>query len=151
MKRRILAALVVFACAGTAGAQVSVKDPWVRATTAQQKATGAFMKLESQEDARLVEARSPLAGVVELHEMAMEKDVAKMRAVSAIAIRAGKGVELRPGGYHMMLMELKAQLKEGDIVPISLVIEDKDGKRRTLEVKAPVRPLKAAARDAHKH
>ena len=57
---------------------------------------------------------------------------------------AGKGVDLKPGGYHVMLLDLKQQLKDGDSVPITLVIKGKDGKRETLEIKAPVRPLGAA-------
>jgi len=143
MTRTLLASFFLLA-ATAAFAQVTVKDPWVRATVPQQKTTGAFMKLESNEDARLVAASSPVAGVVELHEMAMEQGVMKMRAVPSIAVPAGKGVELKPGGYHVMLMELKTQVKEGDTVPITLTFEGKDGKRRTVEVKAPARPLKTA-------
>jgi hypothetical protein len=143
--KRLLIASILSTAASAAFAQVTVKDPWVRATVPQQKATGAFMKLESHDDARLVSASSPVAGVVELHEMAMVKDVMKMRAVPSIAIPAHKGAELKPGGYHVMLMELKGQVKEGDTVPITLVVEGKDGKRQTIEVKAPVRPLKTPA------
>jgi hypothetical protein len=132
-------------------AQVQVKDPWVRATVPQQTGTGAFMKLESAQDARLVSASSPVADVVELHEMKMENDVMKMRAVPSVAIPAGKGVELKPGGYHVMLMNLKGQVKEGDTVPITLVVEGKDGKRHTLEVKAPVKALTASGHGAMKH
>ena len=89
----------------SAFAQVTVKDPWVRATVSQQKATGAFMQITSAQDARLVEARSPVAGVVEVHEMTMEKDVMKMRAVKGLDLPGGKSVELKPGGYHVMLMD----------------------------------------------
>jgi copper(I)-binding protein len=138
-----------------AAAQVTVKDPWVRGTVAQQKATGAFMQLTSTQDARLVEARSPLAGTVEIHEMTMEKDVMKMRAVSGLDLPAGKTVELKPGGYHVMLMDLKQQMKEGETVSLTLVVEGKDKKRSTVEVKAPVKPLTAPAASkmdhSHKH
>jgi copper(I)-binding protein len=130
---------------------VQVKDPWVRATVPHQSATGAFMKLESAQDARLLSASSPAAAVVEIHEMKMENDVMKMRAVRSVPIPAGKGVELKPSGYHVMLMNLKAQVKEGDTVPITLVVEGKDGKRQTLEVKAPVRPVTSAGHGATKH
>ena len=148
--KRLFATTMFALAASTAFAQVQVKDPWVRGTVTQQKATGAFMHLSSPTDARLVSARSPVAGVVELHEMAMDKDVMKMRAVPWIDIPAGKGAELKPGGYHVMLMDLKQQLKEGETVPITLVVEGRDGKRQTLEVKAPVRPLGAPA-GAMKH
>ena len=140
---RSLVLLLSLGAAGAAHAQVQVKEPWVRATVAQQTATGAFMQITSPTDAKLVSASSPVAGVTELHEMAMENNVMKMRQVPAIAIPAGKGAELKPGGYHVMLMNLKAQVKEGETVPITLVVEDKAGKRQTLEVKAPVKPLAA--------
>ena len=101
-------------------AQVAVADPWVRATVPQQQASGAFMKLTAERGARLVEARSPVAGVVEIHEMAMEGNVMRMRAVPGIDLPAGRAVELRPGGYHVMLMSLKQTLNAGDTVPITL-------------------------------
>jgi copper(I)-binding protein len=136
-----LSAFVSAAFVLPAQAQVTVKDPWVRATVSAQKATGAFMQITSAQDARLVEARSPVAGVVEVHEMVMEKDVMKMRAVKGLDLPAGKTVELKPGGYHVMLMDLKEQMKEGATVPVTLVIEGKDKKRSTVEIKAPVKPL----------
>ena len=112
-----------------ASAQVTVSEPWVRATVPQQKATGAFMKLQSAQDAKLISAKSPAAGIVEVHEMAMEGGVMKMRAVDGLALPMGKAVELKPGGYHVMLMDLKSQVKEGDAVPLTLVFETKDGKQ----------------------
>jgi copper(I)-binding protein len=129
-------------------AQVTVKDAWVRATVAQQKATGAFMQLQSAQDAKLVAAQSPVAGVVEVHEMAMDGGIMKMRAVPAVALPAGKAVELKPGGYHVMLMDLKGQVKDGDTVPVTLVVEGKDGKRQNVEVKATARTM---AQPAMKH
>ncbi len=151
MKRITLAALIF--AAFPVMAQVTVKDPWVRATVSAQKATGAFMQITSAQDARLVEASSPVAGVVEVHEMVMEKDVMKMRAVKGLDLPAGKTVELKPGGYHVMLMDLKQQMKEGDTVPVTLVVEGKDKKRSTIEVKAPVKPLATASKPEaeHKH
>jgi copper(I)-binding protein len=145
----ILPALIFIST--SAFAQVVVKDPWVRATVPQQTATGAFMQLSSPADAKLVSASSPVAGVVELHEMVMEKDVMKMRAIPAINIPAGKGAELKPGGYHVMLMNLKSQRKEGEVVAITLVVEGKDKKRQTLEVKAPVKALTTPASGHMKH
>lgn len=143
--KRITLTLALLVMAATAQAQLSVKDAWVRATVPQQKATGAFMQLTAASDARLVGASSPVAGVVEIHEMAMVQDVMKMRAVASLDLPAGKTVALRPGGYHVMLMDLKGQVKDGDTVPLTLVLEGRDGKRQTVEVQAPVRPLAAAA------
>ncbi len=131
-----------------AQAQVSVNGAWVRATVPQQKATGAFMQLNAAKDTRLVSASSPLTPVVEVHEMALQNDVMIMRQVPAVELPAGKTVELRPGGYHVMLMDLKQQVKEGDTVPLTLVFEGKDGKRETREVKAQVRALNAGAQPA---
>jgi protein SCO1/2 len=93
---------------------------------------------------KLVSASSPVTPVVEVHEMAMQDGVMRMRQVPALALPAGKTVELRPGGYHVMLLDLKQQVKEGDTVPLTLVFEGQDGKRETLEVKAPVRALNAS-------
>ena len=143
--------------AAPAAAQITVKEPWVRATVAAQKATGAFMQISSASDAKLVEAKSPVAGVVEIHEMKMDNHVMKMRAVSGVALPAGKTVELKPGGYHVMMMDLKAQVKEGDTVPLTLVFEGKDKKRESVEVKAVVKSLTAGAakgemgHEGHKH
>ena len=129
------------ALSSTAFAQVTAKDPWVRGTVAQMTATGAFMQLTAAGDARLVGAASPVAGLVEIHEMRMQDNVMRMRAVAGIDLPAGKTVELRPGGYHVMLMDLKRPLQEGETVPLTLTIEAKDGTRSTLELQAPVRAL----------
>lgn len=152
MKQFIATGLIVAASITSAwaqpaqGAAIDVKNPWVRATVAQQKATGAFMQLTAKEGSRLVAGESPVAGVVEIHEMAMEKDVMKMRALpNGLELPAGQSVELKPGGYHVMLMDLKGQVKDGDVVPLTLVFEGKDGKRESIEVKAPARPLNSGA------
>jgi copper(I)-binding protein len=155
--KKVLSALSLSLLASLAHAQVSVKDAWVRATVAQQKATGAFMMLESKQEAKLVAAQSPVAGVVEVHEMAMDGGVMKMRPIPFLALPAGKAVELKPGGYHVMLMDLKGQVKDGDMVPVTLVVEGKDGKRQNIEVKAPARVMAQPAmkhehgHGAHKH
>jgi copper(I)-binding protein len=132
-----------------ANAQVTVSEPWVRATVPQQKATGAFMKLQSAQDAKLISAKSAVAGVVEVHEMAMDAGVMKMRAVDGLALPVGKAVDLKPGGYHVMLMDLKSQLKEGDAVPLTLTFETKDGKRQSLEVKATARNMSSPVQSSH--
>ena len=144
--------LATLALAASAHAQVTVKDPWVRATVPQQKATGAFMQLTAAKEARLVSASSPVAGVVEIHEMAMTDNVMKMRALPAgLELPAGKAVDLKPGGYHVMLMDLKGEVKEGSVVPVTLVVQGKDGKKETLEVKATARVANAVAPAASAH
>ena len=145
----MLAALIA---ATAAQAQTRVTDPWVRGTVAQQKATGFFATITSGAGTRLVSASSAVAGVVEIHQMAMEGNVMKMRALSnGLELPAGKTVELKPGGYHLMLLDLKQPLSAGDTVPVTLVFEGADKKRETLEIKAPVRALGAAAAETHKH
>jgi len=138
----ILAAANV-AASSSAVAQVAVTDAWVRGTVTGQQATGAFMQLKSTADASLVAVSSPAAKIAEVHEMKMEGGMMKMGAVGKLALPAGKAVELKPGSYHVMLMDLVKPLKEGDTVPLQLTIEDKTGKKSTVEVKAVVRPLTA--------
>ena len=141
----VAAALALSVAAAPAWAQVSVSQPWVRGTVQGQKATGAFMQLKSADGGALIAAQTPVAGVVEIHEMKMENNVMKMRAVPKLDLPAGQTVELKPGGYHVMLMDLKQPLKKGDTVPITLKIQGKDGKSQDVEVKAEVRELGAAA------
>jgi hypothetical protein len=126
-----------------AAAEVTVTEAWVRGTVASQKATGVFMKLRSTEDAKLVAAASPAATVVEVHEMAMKDNVMTMRAVDELALPAGRTVELKPGGYHVMLIDLLKPLAAGEKVPVTLTVVGKDGKKSSVEVKAEVRAVGA--------
>ena len=129
--------------------EVTIKEPWVRGTVRGQKATGAFMQLTATEAASLVSVESPVAGSVQIHEMKMENDVMQMRAIPKLDLPAGKAVEFKPGGYHMMLMDLKQPLKKGEAVPIRLRFEAKDKTFKTIEIKAQVRELGASPE--HKH
>ena len=148
MKKIALATLLALSSLH-ALAEVTVAEPWVRATVPQQKATGAFMQLKSDTGARLVAADSPVAGVVEIHEMLMDKDVMMMNRIDALELPAGQVVELKPGGYHVMLMDLKAQVKEGEQVPLTIVVENKDGSRQSIELNAPARALNAPMKMQH--
>ena len=149
--KALTASLLMTLASSAALAQTTATDPWVRGTVAQQKASGLFVQLMSAQGGRLVSASSPLASSVEIHEMAMDGNVMTMRALpDGLALPAGKAVALKPGGVHIMLMGLNQALKAGDTVPVTLVIEGADKKRETLEIKAPVRALGAAAPD-HKH
>ena len=134
-----------------ASAAVVIDGAWARASVAGQKATGAFMRITARQSLRLVGADSPAAGVTELHEMKMEGDVMKMRAVPALALPVGQAVELKPGGYHVMLMDLKAPLVQGSSVPLTLVFQDAQGVefRQQLQVPVAIRALPAAP--VHQH
>ena len=145
----VLAALAFTPVAALA--QTTVTAAWVRGTVAQQRTTGLFAQITSAQGGRLVSVTSPLAGVVEIHEMKMEGDVMRMRAVPALELPAGKSVALKPGGYHVMLMDLKQPLKAGDSVPVTLVVEGADKKREFIEIKATVRAAAAAASPAPEH
>ena len=138
--RKALSVIAALLCC-TAHAEVTVKDAWVRGTVAAQTVTGAFMTVTSSEDAKLVAARSPIASMTEIHRSTMKDGVNRMDAAGAVALPAGKAVELKPGGYHVMLMGIAKPVVAGAKVPIQLTVEDRRGKRSTIEVQAEVRPL----------
>lgn len=132
------------AAASPARAQVTVSDAWARAVVPGQLATGAFMRVTAATDATLVGAASPAAKIVEIHEMKMEGGVMKMNAIDRLPLPAGKAVDLKPGGYHVMLMDLTRPLKEGDTVPLTLTVVDPAGRTQKVDVRASVRALTAA-------
>ena len=138
MKLKTIAALLALT-AGFAYAQtVEVKDAWVRAAVSGQSGTGAFMNITARDGARLVGVSSPLAGVAQVHEMKMEGDVMKMRAVPVLELPAGQTVQLKPGGYHVMLMDLKQSLPKGSMLPLTLTFRDAKGVESKLALKLPV-------------
>jgi copper(I)-binding protein len=148
MKR---ACMLVLALAGMpALAEVTITNAWVRGTVPAQTSTGAYMKLKSTEDVKVVAASSPAAKVVEIHEMSMNGTTMEMRAVPALPLPAGKVVEMKSGGYHVMLMGLAKPLGKDDVVPITFTVEDKGGKRTTVEVKAMVVPIVAKTESIQK-
>ena len=154
MKLIVSTAMLVLSCGVLHAQTVEVKDAWVRASVPGQMATGAFMKLKSKDGAQLVSVSTPVAGIAEVHEMKMEGDVMKMRAVSVLDLPAGKTVELKPGGYHVMLMDLKTTLKQDSTVPMTLVFKDAKGVQSTLALKVPVAvsaPGAIANSNAHSH
>jgi copper(I)-binding protein len=133
----VVAALLPLA----AQAAVTATDAWVRGTVPAQKATGAFLTLTSSAQARLVAVSTPAAKSAQIHASQESGGIMQMHALDAIALPAGKKVELRPGGYHIMLFDLTRALGTGDQVPLTLTIEEAGGKRYVIEVRAEVRPL----------
>ena len=142
MKKNHIAVALLAACLtmamSTSQAEVVATGAWVRATVPNQQATGAFMQLVSKKDTTLVSARSDVAGVVEVHEMKMENDVMRMRAVDGLKLPANQPVELKSGGYHLMMMDLKKQLKVGTEAQITLTFKNSKGESETTYVHAPV-------------
>ena len=143
------AALLAGAAHAQTAAPVAAEGAWARVSVQGQKATGAFMRLTASEATRLVRAESPAAGVTEVHEMKMEGDVMKMRAVPALDLPAGKAVELKPGGYHVMLMDLKTPLAKGTAVPLTLVFKNAQGVESQLQLEVPVSAQAPGAHAGH--
>lgn len=148
---KLALALAALAATAAANAQVEAKNVWARATVQGQMGTGAFMTLAATEPLRLVGAASPVAGVVEIHEMAMQGNVMRMRAIEGLDLAAGQPVELKPGGLHVMLMDLKRTLAPGEKIPVELRFENKDRKPIVLKVEAEVRAAAPAGPMKHKH
>ena len=135
--------------ADSASNAVTVEGAWARASVPGQKATGAFMRLTAPEAMRLVRAQSPAAGVTEVHEMKMDGDIMKMRAVPVLELPAGKAVDLKPGGYHVMLMDLKAPLAKGSSVPVTLTFQNAQGVESQQQLQLPVAAQAPGAKDGH--
>lgn len=137
----IALAAILLAAAGAqaqAPAPVKVEAAWARASVQGQMGTGAFMNLTASQTLSLVGVSTPAAGLAEVHEMKMEGDVMRMRPIGQLALPAGKTVELKPGGYHLMLMDLKAPLMPGSSVPVTLRLRDAKGVESRLDLQLPV-------------
>ena len=148
--KRGLAVLALMGLALPALAETTVSDAWVRASVPHQQSTGAFMTLTASSDSKLVGVESPVAKTVQVHQMQMHNDVMSMSEVKALDLPAGKPVVLDTNGYHVMLMGLTQQVKEGEKVPLTLTIEDAKGGKETLNVQAEVKALTAEA-GGHDH
>ena len=144
--KALLISTVGFGLASIAQAQsakvgsVQIENAYTRSTVPGQMAAGGFMKIENKGAVdQLISASSPVAGEVQLHEMAMEGNVMKMRQVKEVVVPAGGAVELKPGGMHLMFMNIKAPLTAGETVPVKL----KFAKAGEVEVKMPVNAMGA--------
>lgn len=130
---------------------IDIQNGWVRATVAGQSATGAFMTLTAKQDAKLVSVSSPVAGVAEVHEMKMDGDVMRMRAVQGgLSLPAGQAVALKPGGYHVMLMDLKSPVAKDTTVPVTLTFSDAKGAQSQVQLNLPVMAMNPSSMGAGK-
>lgn len=154
LRKALIASITLLAATMTLGAQaqspakteVKVFDVWARTTVPGASVSAAYMHIKSAKPMKLVKAESPVAGMTEIHQMSMKDGVMSMSAVDAVDVPAGKLVDLKPGGLHVMLMQLKQPIKKGDEVPLKLTFEDAAKKTVVLEVKA-----KAQEKDTHSH
>ena len=117
---------------------VKVERAWARSTVQGQDSSGAYMTLTAAEPLTLLGAATPAAGIVEIHQMKMEGDVMKMRAVDKLAMKPGVPLQFAPNGYHFMLMDLKAPFQAGSTIRMTLRLRDAKGAERTQEVAVPV-------------
>lgn len=153
-KLSLFAAGLLFSAGVLAGAadNVAVQDPYVRLAPPNAPATGAFMVIKNNgdKDIKVVKAANPVSKVTELHTHLNEGGVMKMRPVQAIDIKAKGEAVLKPGGLHVMLIDLKAPMKEGDVVPITLTFDDGSSKQVDAKVVRPM-PAGMAPMGDHKH
>jgi len=140
-------AAILFSLLGMAwqaSAQTRIDDAWVRATVPGQQSTGAFLKITSSTDSKLVSVQSPVARTVQMHHSTMQNEVMRMDPVDSVALPAGKTVVFDPDSYHVMLIGVYAQVKEGDKVPLTLTVEGANGKTETITVEASARALNSS-------
>jgi len=139
--KQLVLGLSLVGLAFQVSAQTRVEDAWVRATVAGQPSSGAFMTVTASGDSQLLSVQTPVAKLVQIHEMSMKDDVMKMQQVQSVALPAGEAVSFDPHGYHIMLMNLTAQIKEGDKVPLTLTVESAKGEKETIEVEAVAKAI----------
>jgi len=138
MNNRIFA-LLLWAFSTAAYADVVVSDAWARATVPGQEVGAAYMTLKSDKPAKLTAISASVADSVEIHEMSMKNGVMKMRMQEVLDLPAGKVVKLEPGGFHLMLIDLKKPLKAGENIEVALSLKDSKGKTSIQKVKMPVK------------
>ena len=152
ISRTLSILLAVVLAAGAQAQTVEVKNAWVRATVQGQKATGAFMQITAPAASTLVSISTPVAAVAEVHEMKMDGDVMRMRPLTkGLELPAGTAVQLQPGGYHLMLMELKLPLQKDTTIPITLTLQNSKGVQSTQELRVPVLTAAPKGQAEHQH
>ena len=136
-----VALAVISSAAAIAADTVGVSNPWVRATVAGQEVAGAYMDITARAPVALIAVESPLAAKAELHMMAIEGGVMKMRPLEKLDLPANQTVSLKPSGHHVMLIGIRRMLKPGEHVALKLTLQDQKGVKSTLQVEAAVRAV----------
>lgn len=133
---------------------VSIHNAWVRPTSAGQDVGAAYMTLTSQKDMALVHIVSDVTQSIEIHSMSMENGIMKMRMLDTLPLTAGKPYKLEPGGFHLMLFDLKKPLTVGEQISFELTFENKDHVEFKQQIKATVKAMSNEAdsnNDSNKH
>lgn len=135
----LIFSLTLLSSCGKPSPSVQISDSWVRATEDGQDVGAAYMTLTSNTDTTLTSVESSVSDSIEIHSMTMDNGVMKMRMLDELALKAGKPTELAPGGYHLMLFDLKKALKAGEEVSFTLHFKDAQGKETVLNVNSPIK------------
>jgi copper(I)-binding protein len=131
--------------------RVTIKDAWVRPTNPGQTVGAAYMTLTSAMDATLTKVESSASKSTEIHSMTMQNGVMKMRMVEKLTLTAGKPYKLAPGGYHLMLFDLKKPLQEGEQVSFTLFLTDKKNVEYQQNITVPVKSSADDESAGHDH
>jgi copper(I)-binding protein len=132
-----IASILISACSKQDS--IEIKNQWVRASNDGQDVSAAYMTIVSNEDTSLIAIDSDVADVIEIHIMSMENGVMKMRMLDTFDLIAGKPTELSPGGFHLMLFDLKKPLAAGKEAHFTLHFKNKAGQEKTISVTSPIK------------
>ncbi len=132
-----IASILISACSKQDS--IEIKNQWVRASNDGQDVSAAYMTIVSNEDTSLIKIDSDVADVIEIHSMSMENGVMKMRMLDTLDLIAGKPTELSPGGFHLMLFDLKKPLAAGKEAHFTLHFKNKAGQEKTISVTSPIK------------
>lgn len=132
-----IASILISACSKQDS--IEIKNQWVRASNDGQDVSAAYMTIVSNEDTSLIAIDSDVADVIEIHSMSMENGVMKMRMLDTLDLIADKPTELSPGGFHLMLFDLKKPLTAGKEAHFTLHFKNKAGQEKTISVTSPIK------------
>ncbi len=132
-----IASILISACSKQDS--IEIKNQWVRASNDGQDVSAAYMTIVSNEDTSLIAIDSDVADVIEIHSMSMENGVMKMRMLDTLDLIAGKPTELSPGGFHLMLFDLKKPLTAGKEAHFTLHFKNKAGQEKTISITSPIK------------
>ncbi len=116
-----------------------ISNIWIKATIPGSTVSATYLRIKSAKAVKLVKVETPVAGIAELHSMNMKDSVMEMKAEDAFTVPAGKAIELKPGGMHIMLMQVARPINVGDKVPLTLTFEGADKKQLVMRVEAIAR------------